>query len=95
MAALIWLKHHFLWWPLHYIGLPIGDSWVMGWAWFSVFLGWMAKGIIFRFTGSNGYRTAKPMFLGFVAGQLMGGAVWMVVDAVLGEVGNIVYIGVR
>ena len=95
MAGLIWLQHHFLWWPLHYIGLPVGDSWVMGWAWFSVFLGWLAKGVVFRFTGSSGYLTAKPLFLGFIAGQLMGGAVWMVVDAVLGEVGNIVYIGVR
>lgn len=95
MGGLIWLQHHFLWWPLHYIGLPVGDSWVMGWAWFSVFLGWMAKGIIFRFTGTKGYQTAKPIFLGFIAGQLMGGAVFMVVDAVLEEVGNIVYIGVR
>lgn len=95
MALLIWLQHHFLWWPLHYIGLPVGDSWVMGWAWFSVFLGWLAKGVIFRFTGTSGYQTGKPLFLGFIAGQLMGGAVWMVVDAVLEEVGNIVYIGVR
>ena len=95
MGALIWLQHHFLWWPLHYIGLPVGDSWVMGWAWFSVFLGWLVKGIIFRFTGTSGYQAGKPLFLGFIAGQLMGGAVWMVVDALLEEVGNIVYIGVR
>jgi hypothetical protein len=95
MGALLWLQHHVLWWPLHYIGLPIGDSWVMGWAWFSVFLGWLVKAVIFRFTGTPGYQACKPIFLGLIAGQLMGGAVWMVVDAVLGEVGNIVYIGVR
>ena len=95
MGTLIWLQHHFLWWPLHYIGLPVGDSWFMGWAWFSVFLGWLVKGIIFRFTGTSGYQAGKPLFLGFIAGQLMGGAVWMVVDALLEEVGNIVYIGVR
>lgn len=95
MGGLIWLQHHFLWWPLHYIGLPVGDSWVMGWAWFSVLLGWLSKGIIFRFTGTSGYQVGKPLFLGFIAGQLMGGAVWMVVDALLEEVGNIVYIGVR
>ncbi|MDA0337704.1 MAG: hypothetical protein O2782_21270 [bacterium] len=95
MGALIWLQHHFLWWPLHYIGLPVGDSWVMGWAWFSVFLGWLVKAVIFRFTGTPGYQACKPIFLGLIAGQLMGGAVWMVVDALLEEVGNIVYIGVR
>jgi len=94
MGLLIYLQHHYLWWPLHYIGLPVGDSWVMGWAWFSVFLGWLLKSIIYRFGGSSGCQAWKPLFLGFIAGQLLGGAVWMVVDCVLGEPGNFVYIGV-
>jgi len=46
-------------------------------------------------SGTRGLKTGKPLFLGINAGQLMGGAVWMVVDALLEEVGNIVYIGVR
>ena len=70
MGLLIWLQHHYLWWPLHYIGLPVSDSWVMGWAWFSVFLGWLLKAIIFKFTGTRGYHVFKPLFLGFIAGQL-------------------------
>ena len=94
MAFLIYMQHHFLWWPLHYIGLPVGDSWVMNWAWFSVFLGWLLRAIIFRFAGTRGCRGFRPLFLGFVAGQLMGGAVWMVVDFVMEETGNFVYIGV-
>jgi len=94
MGLLIYLQHHFLWWPLHYIGLPVSDSWVMGWAWFSVFLGWLLKAIIFKFTGTRGYYVFKPLFLGFIAGQLMGGALWMIVDFSLGEIGNFVYIGV-
>jgi len=94
MGFLIYMQHHYLWWPLHYIGLPVGDSWVMGWAWFSVFLGWLFKAVIFKFTGTRGYHAYKPLFLGFVAGQLMGGAVWMVVDFILEETGNFVYIGV-
>lgn len=94
MGLLIYLQHHYLWWPLHYIGLPVSDSWVMGWAWFSVFLGWMLKAILFKFTGTRGYHLFKPLFLGFISGQLMGGALWMVIDAALGEVGNFVYIGV-
>ena len=94
MTALIYLQHHCLWWPLHYVGLPVADSWVMGWAWFSVFLGWMLKAVVFKFTGTPGYQAFKPLFLGFVAGQLMGGLVWMIVDFVTGEMGNAVYIGV-
>ena len=95
MGFLIYMQHHYLWWPLHYIGLPVSDSWVMGWAWFSVFIGWMLKAVIFKFSGTKGYFTYKPFFVGMIAGQLMGGAVWMVVDFILGEVGNVVFIGVR
>lgn len=94
MGLLIYLQHHYLWWPLHYIGLPVSDSWVMGWAWFSVFLGWLLKAIIFKFTGTRGYHVFKPLFLGFISGQLMGGALWMMVDFALGEAANFVYIGV-
>jgi hypothetical protein len=95
MGFLIYMQHHFLWWPLHYIGLPVSDSWVMGWAWFSVFLGWMLKSVIFKFSGTKGYFAYKPLFVGMIAGQLMGGAVWMVVDFIIGEIGNVVFIGVR
>ncbi len=95
MGLLIYMQHHFLWWPLHYIGLPVSDSWVMGVAWFSVFLGWMLKAVIFKFAGTRGYVLYKPLFVGLIAGQLMGGAVWMVIDFFLGEMGNVVFVGVR
>jgi hypothetical protein len=94
MAGLVWLQHHVLWWPLHFIGLPVADSWVMGWAWFSVLIGWLLKAMILRFGGVNAIATYRPIFVGFIAGQLMGGAVWMVIDILLGETGNRVYIGV-
>ena len=94
MGLLIYIQHHVLWWPLHYIGLPVSDSWVMGVAWFSVFLGWLLKAVIFKFSGTRGYLRYKPLFVGLIAGQLMGGAMWMVVDFLLGEMGNVIHIGV-
>ena len=94
MVVLVWLQHHVLWWPLHFIGLPVADSWVMGWAWFSVLIGWLLKAVILRFGGTNAITAYRPIFVGFIAGQLMGGAVWMVIDILLGETGNRVYIGV-
>ena len=95
MGFLIYMQHHFLWWPLHYIGLPVSDSWVMGVAWFSVFWGWLAKAVIFKFAGTKGYVAMRPFFVGMIMGQLMGAAVWMGVDFALGEMGNVVYVGVR
>ena len=94
MGFLIYMQHHYLWWPLHYIGLPVSDSWVLGWAWFSVFIGWFLKYIIFKFTGSRGYLVYKPIFVGMIAGQLIGGALWAIIDFMLGEMGNAVFIGV-
>ena len=57
-------------------------------------VGWLLKAIILRIGGTTAVRTYKPIFFGFIAGQLMGGAVWMIVDIALGETGNRVYIGV-
>ena len=94
MGFLIYMQHHYLWWPLHYIGLPVSDSWVLGWAWFSVFIGWLLKYTIFKFTGSRGYVVYKPIFVGMIAGQLIGGALWAIIDFMLGEMGNAVFIGV-
>jgi len=94
MWALVFLRHHFAWWPVHYIGFVVGHSWVMGVAWWSVFLGWLAKFIIMRFGGAIAYRRYMPIFLGLLFGQLMCGGFWMAWDAIAGNVGDYVYIGV-
>jgi len=94
MWALVFLRHHFAWWPVHYVGFVVGDSWVMGCAWWSVFLGWLAKLIIMRFGGATAYRRCIPIFLGLLFGQLTCGGFWMVWDAIAGNVGDYVYIGV-
>ncbi|MFP4056304.1 MAG: DUF6785 family protein [Candidatus Brocadiia bacterium] len=94
MWLLIFLRHRYASWPLHYVGFVVGDSWVMGRAWWSVFLGWLAKLIIMRFGGAMAYRRYMPIFLGMIFGQLICGGFWMVVDAIAGNVGDFVYIGV-
>ena len=94
MALLVYLRHNFPWWPLHYIGFVVGDTWVMGRAWWSVFLGWLAKLVIMKAGGANMYRRYMPVFLGMIFGQLMCGAFWMAWDAWFGIVKDYVYIGV-
>ena len=94
MWLFIFLRHHFAWWPVHYIGFVVGDSWVMQRAWWSVFLGWLAKLIIMKMGGAGAYRRYMPIFLGMLFGQLMCGGLWMLWDAIAGNVGDYVYIGV-
>jgi hypothetical protein len=94
MWALVFLRHRFAWWPIHYIGFAVGDTWVMGRAWWSVFIGWLAKLVIMKAGGANMYRRYMPIFLGLLFGQLMCGAFWMAWDAWHGIVKDYVYIGV-
>jgi len=95
MGLLVFMRHRFVWWPVHYLGFPISDGWLMTWAWWGVFLGWLAKLFIVKLGGGAWYLKLKPLFLGMILGQLMCGAFWMVVDVITGEVGNVVFIGVR
>jgi len=93
MWVLVFLSHRFAWWPIHYVGFVIGDCWVTGVVWWSVFLGWLAKLVIMRSGGAVAYRRCMPIFMGMIFGQLMCGAFWMIVDAIAGNVGFLVYIG--
>lgn len=95
MAALMALRQQVVTWPLHYVGFPIADTWVMSWVWFSIFLGWLSKLIILRYWGVQGYRQLRPLFLGFILGQISCAGVWMVIDVWTGTVGNYIHIGVR
>jgi len=94
MSLLIYARHHLAWWPVHYVGFVIGDCWVTGVAWWSVFLGWLAKLVIMRSGGAIAYRRHMPIFLGMLFGQLMCGGVWMIVDFIEGNIDDFVYIGV-
>lgn len=30
---LMWARHHWVWWPTHYLGFPIGATLMMNWTW--------------------------------------------------------------
>jgi len=93
MWGLVFLRHNVARWPLHYIGFVMGDAWVMGHAWWSVFLGWLAKYTILRIGGADAYRRYIPVFLGLLFGQFVCGGFWMALDFCAGIVSDYVYIG--
>ena len=82
MALLMFLRHRFLSWPLHYIGVPIAGTYVMFFAWFSMFLGWLFKLIIPKYGGSNLYVRLRPFFLGLVLGNIVCAGFWMAVTLI-------------
>jgi hypothetical protein len=84
MALLMFMRHRFLAWPLHYLGYPISDGWVASCIWFSVFLGWLIKLFIVKYGGVKLYKAVRPLFLGFILGQVAAASMWMVINFLTG-----------
>jgi hypothetical protein len=88
MGTLMWARHHFLWWPVHYLGFPIGATLTIVFTWFSIFIGWSLKAIILKYGGVRLYRELRPFFLGLVLGHVFVSGFWVVFDFITGETGN-------
>ncbi len=89
MVALMLLRHHFLWWPIHPLGFAICTvSFIVGRIWFSVFIAWLLKLLILRYGGANLHRRMMPLFMGFVLGQISTAGFWLIIDACTGMTGN-------
>ncbi len=82
MYALIWLRQHFVWWPVHYIGLPVSGSLPMNYLWFSVFLAWLVKLLILKFGTTRLYRRSRMFALGMIFGSLATSGIWTVIGII-------------
>lgn len=84
-AALMWLlmflRHTYVWWPVHYIGLPICHSLPMTYLWFSVFLAWLAKVAILKLASQH-YQRSRMFFLGMIFGSLLTSGFWTVLGII-------------
>lgn len=79
------LKRQFLWWPLYPVGYAVGNGWAIGWMWFSIFLGWLFKRILFTGGGVRAYRRALPLFLGLIFGQFLAGSLWSLLGVIFSK----------
>jgi hypothetical protein len=68
--------------PLHPAGFLIAASYPMYMLWFSIFLGWAAKGPIMRYGGMAGYRMLLPFFLGLIMGDCANAVIWEIVGLI-------------
>ncbi len=86
-AGMLVMRAKFLWWPLHPFGLVMCGTWAMSVIWFSIFIGWAAKVSIMTFGGASVYRKTLPLFLGFVLGESLISAFWMLLGMITGTPG--------
>jgi len=81
-AACALLRIRFPKWPLHPVLFLVWRTGAMARLSTSFFIGWFIKVLIVRFGGGHVYRKLKPLMIGVIAADLLGGLIWMLVGAI-------------
>jgi hypothetical protein len=87
--GMMWMRSHFLWFPLHPIGLIMCWPTAMYEMWFSIFLGWLCKVMIVKYGGNEIYRRLLPFFLGLILGDIGSMLFWLAIDGWQGVHGHV------
>lgn len=87
--AMMWARSVYLWFPLHPIGLIMSWPPAMYYLWFSIFLGWLCKVLVIKYSGNEAYRRLMPFFLGVALGDVAAMLFWLLVDGWTGQGGHI------
>ena len=76
---LLWVRHHFIWWSLHPIGYLLGATYPPFHLWFSVFVGWLIKYCVLKFSGPAGNNKLRFVCLGLILGEYLMVGLWMII----------------
>lgn len=91
MWVLMVMRQRFIWWPLHFIGFPVGSSAPLVAGWFSIFIAWMLKGLILKYGGIHTYRLMLPFFLGLILGEFTSAGLWVIIDGLTNITGHVIF----
>ncbi len=72
------LRLRFVWWPLHPVLFLVWNTYPMTKVSASFLLGWFIKTVVTRLGGAQKYHQIKPLMIGAIAGDLLGGLIFMV-----------------
>ncbi|MFA6132656.1 MAG: DUF6785 family protein [Phycisphaerae bacterium] len=76
------------WWPLHPLIFIVMGTWATAQFAPSFLLGWMVKTAVAGLGGAPAYRTGKIFMIGVIAGDLLGGLIFMAIGAIYYAVTN-------
>ena len=62
------------WWPFHPLGFAVASGWEMNLVWMPLFIAWLLKAVILRYSGLKGFRNSLPFFYGLILGQFVVGS---------------------
>lgn len=82
MTGLIFLRHRFVWWPLHPVGLAVSGTHLLRHISFTIFLTWLIKLVVIKIGGPSIYRKSQPLFIGLLVGYVLGVVFSTLIDAI-------------
>lgn len=95
-AAVMWgltvLHLRFIGWPLHPLGFAVAPTQPVQDLWFSIFVGWLLKVWVLRYGGYRKYERGIELMLGLILGQFLACTGWVIVDAITGATGNLIFV---
>ncbi len=80
---LMFLRTHFLWWPIHPIGYAVGHSFIIDLIWTPMCVSWCLKKLILQYGGIRLYRQAMPFFIGLLLGDYLSGSTFSLMGVLL------------
>ena len=75
------LRLRYTWWPIHPVIFLVWMTFPLSHFSHSFLLGWLIKAGVTKFGGGRAYRRAIPLMIGIIAGDLLGGLVFMAYGA--------------
>lgn len=66
-------------WPFMPVAYLVSHTWYIRAAWWSIFIGWLAKVLILRFGGASLYQQLRPIFVGLIVGEALAAGFWLMV----------------
>ncbi len=75
-AFLQYMRIRFPWWPFHPLAYAVSSSYEINLVWGPLFLAWIFKSLLLRYSGRGGFQKALPFFIGLMLGQFVVGSLW-------------------
>lgn len=82
MALLTVLRTRLTWWRLHPIGFAMGSMINTQHLALPLFIAWCVKSVLLATGGARRYRRSAPLFIGLIAGYVVGVALCSGIDAI-------------
>ncbi len=68
------MRVRFTWWPFHPLAYAVTSAWEMNLVWLPLFIAWLLKVVILRYSGRVGFQRSIPFFIGLMIGQFTVGS---------------------